>query len=275
MTQITLTDIEVSFGSRVVLDVPELALGDSPLTVLLGRNGSGKSTLLNTACAQQQPTKGTISIQGKQLSKWSQRELAQQIAYVPQHLPEVPGLHVSEFVALGRFAWTGAFASHTKQDDDTVSAAMHSADITKYAHSPLSSLSGGERQRAWLAMMIAQQAPLMLLDEPVSALDVEHQFEAMQLLADCSEQAGNAVVVVLHDINLACRFATRIIVMAEGKVAFDGKPATLLDPSTLRHLFGIPFVLLPHDSLPLPLAVPFPLAGKAAHRQPLTSQQLA
>lgn len=241
-------EIEVRHGNRSVLRIDALAIDPSQVTAILGHNGSGKSTLLNVLARQLRPNSGTVSLAGRPLADFSQRELARGLAYLPQRLPEAAGLTVRELVRLGRFCWRGALGRWREDDRAIIDEAMAQADIADFADRLADSLSGGERQRAWVAMLLAQQSPLLLLDEPTSALDLGHQYDLVGLLCDLNRKAGRGVVVVLHDINLAARFADRVLVLKAGGVAFDGSGEELLSADRLTDLFGVEIGLARHPA---------------------------
>lgn len=247
-----LEDIERCHDGRPVLRVGHLALGEEGLTTILGHNGSGKSTLMSLLARQDRPDRGRILLEGRDLGGFTQKALARQIAYLPQRLPPVAGLTVQELVGLGRFAWRGALGRWSAADHGAVDTAMKETGCAAFAQQLADTASGGERQRAWIAMLLAQEAPCLLLDEPTAALDLAHAHEVMQLLRRISRDKGRRVVVILHDINLATRFSDRIVALHGGEVRFDGTPAELLDPGVLHDLYGIEMSLLARpDDLPL------------------------
>ncbi len=203
---------------------------------------------------QQAPSSGTITLNQQALSGLSQRQLAQQLAYLPQRLPDVAGLSVRELVRLGRFPWRGTLGRWKKQDQLAIEQAMNDTNVSHYAQHLADQLSGGERQRAWIAMLLAQQAPLLLLDEPTSALDLAHQYELMTLLSRLNQQQQRGIIVILHDVNLACRFADRIIALKQGKICFDGSAQALLQHDTLKQVYGLNFDLITQPCQSLPVA---------------------
>ena len=239
-------DVRIEKEGRTILDVERLELKQSDFTAVLGHNGSGKSTLAKLLARQMQPDTGQVDLNGCPLSSFSQREFAQSIAYLPQYLPVATGLTVEELVLQGRYPWRGAFGRWTKEDYGRVTDAIANADITDFSKKSLDTLSGGERQRAWIAMLLAQQSPLLLLDEPTSALDIAHQYDLMKLLNTLNNDEGRSVFVILHDINLACRFANRIVVLKEGRVAFDGSPSEIMNEEFLSSLYEIDICLSDH-----------------------------
>ncbi|MEM9605193.1 MAG: ABC transporter ATP-binding protein [Pseudomonadota bacterium] len=255
---ITLAHVSVRHGDRRVLSVPALRFGATGMTAILGQNGSGKSTLMRIAAGQLKPSEGTARLGDDPILSFSTRRLAQRLAYLPQHLEPVQGMRVRELATLGRYAWRGALGRHTEADRAAVDTALAQCGCTDMADAPVSHLSGGECQRAWIAMLLAQQAPTLLLDEPISALDISHQLAVLDILRSHSVSVGQSCIVVLHDINLACHYADRIIVLDRGEIAFDGEPRALLESNTLPRLFNAPFALLHHPGRSLPVVSPLP-----------------
>lgn len=233
---------------RTLLAIDKLNLDPKGFTLVLGHNGSGKSTLLKLLARQELPSSGSIRLNGQSLESLSQRQLAQQIAYLPQQLPDAPGLTVTELVRLGRFPWRGLFGRYGQQDKQLVSEAIAQTGLTEFAQCSVDQLSGGERQRAWIAMLLAQQAPLLMLDEPTAALDLAHQYQLLELLQRLHQERGCGVIVILHDLNLALRFAKQILALKSGAVAFQGTQQQFANPETLSELFGVAIELIPHGS---------------------------
>lgn len=250
-----LNQIVVRRDGREILNIEALNIAPHQFTVVLGHNGSGKSTLMKLLARQLKPDTGTLLLNGKHIHLYRQRALAQQIAYLPQRLPQVAGLNVKELVRLGRFAWRGTFGRWQAEDERLIDAAMHDTDMAHYADHITDTLSGGERQRAWVAMLLAQQSPLLLLDEPTSALDPAHQYEVMALLRRLNRDQQRGVMTILHDVNLATRYADRIIALKQGRLIFDGTPQQLLSPMVLNELYGIDTHIIPHPTQNTPLAV--------------------
>ncbi|MHB2267158.1 ABC transporter ATP-binding protein [Aliihoeflea sp. PC F10.4] len=250
-----LRDIVMRHGGREVLNVPSLDLSDDGFTAIIGHNGSGKSTLMSLIARQQTPSSGVVRLDGRAIDSFPQRELAQRIAFLPQELSTAPGLDVRELVGLGRYAWRGALGRWREEDRQAVNAALAQTDMTDFADRMADHLSGGERQRAWIAMLIAQDAPLLLLDEPTSALDLVHQYAVMSLLRSLNRKAGRGIAVVLHDVNLAARFADRVIALKNGRIAFDGTPQELMADDLLSDLYGIDIRLVAHPDDAHPIAI--------------------
>lgn len=250
-----LNNIRVHRQGRDILSVDSLKLATNEVTVILGHNGSGKSTLMKLLARQLLPDQGELRLNGQLLSAYSQRELAREIAFLPQQLPPVAGMDVRELVLQGRYPWRGLLARWNEQDQRLVEDAMAQTDVLRYADQLTDLLSGGERQRAWVAMLLAQQSPLLLLDEPTSALDLSHQYELMSLLHRLNRKTGRGVMVILHDINLAIRFADRILALKQGRPAFEGVPDALLSERTLSELYDIDIRLCAHPERDAPVAV--------------------
>ncbi|WP_462380084.1 ABC transporter ATP-binding protein [Pseudomonas sp. Marseille-QA0892] len=255
---LSLKDIQVRHDGRVTLDIDRLDIAEDAFTVILGHNGSGKSTLMNLIARQTEPVTGHISLDDQPLSRYSQRELAQRVAFLPQRLPDVAGLTVRELVRLGRFPWRGLLGRWRTEDLDAVEAAMKQTDVLQFADHLADTLSGGERQRAWIAMLLAQASPLILLDEPTSALDLSHQYELMALLRALNEGAGRGIVAILHDVNLTARYADRIIALKQGRVFFDGTPDELLSSQLLTALYDIDIQLIDQPGAARRIAVVAP-----------------
>lgn len=243
-----LSNIQIVRGGRQILGIDQLNIPTNELTVVLGHNGSGKSTLVNLLSGQMSPDKGSVELNGQNLSSLKTKELAKQIAYLPQKLPASAGLTVEELVRLGRFPWRGALGRWNAEDKQIISQAMQRTGVTPFAQALADNLSGGERQRAWVSMLLAQQSPILILDEPTSALDVHHQFQLMALLSELNKTENVGIIVILHDLNLALRYATHIVALKKGQIAFEGKADMLLDEARLSELYESPITLIDHPT---------------------------
>ncbi|WP_282167164.1 ABC transporter ATP-binding protein [Shewanella japonica] len=250
-----LSHVKVIRDERTILDIEQLNIDPHALTVVLGHNGSGKSTLVNLLANQFQPEAGDITLDNQPLKKYSAKELARTVAYLPQKLPEVAGLNVSELVRLGRFPWRGTLGRWRDEDQQIIEKAMAETGVTEFKDALADQLSGGERQRTWVAMLLAQQAKMMILDEPTSALDIQHQYQLMELLSRLNKETGVGVIVILHDLNLALRFATQIVALKKGLIAFQGDTDILLDEALLSDLYATPVTLVDHPNKPHKVAI--------------------
>lgn len=243
-----LSDVTMVRDDRTILSIGQLAVPTDRFSVVLGHNGSGKSTLVGLLSGQQKPDSGRILLHGRDICTFSARELARAVAFLPQKLPPSVGLTVRELVRLGRFPWRGAFGRWNAEDARVIDDALDKTGVARFAHTPADSLSGGERQRAWISMLLAQQSPVVILDEPTSALDVHHQYQVMTLLAELNREHGLGVVVILHDINLALRYATHVIALKQGRVAFEGPVHLLLEERALSALYHSPIRIIDHPA---------------------------
>lgn len=251
----SLRDVRFSVPGRELLHGLTLDIPARRAIALIGHNGSGKSTLLKLLARQQTQTSGSISFQSEALSRWSERAFARKVAYLPQSTPEASGMLVRELVALGRYPWHGTLGRFSPADRRKVAEAIELTDIGHYADRLVDTLSGGERQRVWLAMMVAQDAECLLLDEPISALDIAHQVEVLSLVHRLASEKGVAVVVVLHDVNMAARFCDEIIALHSGQLIARGTPATIMQPGELQRIYGIPMEVLTQHATGKPVAL--------------------
>jgi iron complex transport system ATP-binding protein len=250
----SLENVSFKIGDRTLLQPLSLALPKHRVCGLIGHNGSGKSTLIKLLARQQQPTTGTLRFAGQPLAHWEHRALARKIAYLPQQLPAADGMTARELVALGRYPWHGALGRFSARDAEQVRQAMELTDVVRFAERAVDSLSGGERQRVWLAMLVAQESECLLLDEPISALDIAHQIEVLALVRRLSEERGLGVVVVLHDINMAARFCDDLIALKGGCLLASGPATELIRAETLSAIYGIPMGTAPHPHGGMPIS---------------------
>ena len=243
-------------GGRTILHPLTLELPAGRVLGLLGQNGSGKSTLLKLLARQEAPTSGTIAFEGRPLPAWRERDFARRVAYLPQETPAAPGLRCRELVAFGRYPWHGALGRFSKVDQTKGDEAMALTDTARLADRAVDTLSGGERQRVWLAMLGAQDAGCLLLDEPISALDIAHQIEVLDLVRRLSHERGTGVVVVLHDVNMAARFCDEIMALKEGRLVARDTPARFMQEGRLREIYGIDMAVLRHPASGTAIGVP-------------------
>lgn len=252
----TLFDLKgVSFAVGRAEILPRLSLDmvAGRMVGIIGPNGSGKSSLIKLLARQQAPTGGTISLLGRPLDHYSDRELACTLAYMPQFTPPAEGMTVGELVALGRFPWHGALGRIGPVDRRKTADAMARTGLEPFAGRLVDSLSGGERQRCWLAMMLAQDTSCMLLDEPTSALDLAHQAEMLELVRDLTRERSLSAIIVLHDINMAARYCDEILALKAGRVVARGSPAEIMRTEMLHHLYDLPMGVISHPSTGQPL----------------------
>lgn len=245
-----LSDIRVVREGRTILALPRLQIPTDRMTLILGHNGSGKSTLATLLSGLVRPDAGQVLLDGTDLFSLPERKRAQRVAFLPQKLPASAGLTCRELVRLGRYPWRGLFARWKPEDEQAIDAGLAATSTARFASAFADDLSGGERQRVWIAMLLAQQAPVMILDEPTSALDVRHQYSTLALLEKLNREQGRGVIAIIHDLNLALRFATHIVALKRGQLLFAGSAELLRDPHLLETLFEMPIRLLPHPQPP-------------------------
>lgn len=224
---------------RILLHPTSLAVPAARLIGLIGHNGSGKSTLLKLLARQQPASGGELRYAGRPLAAWGGREFARRVAYLPQNPPPTGGLTVRELVRLGRYPWHGALGRFSAADREKVDEAIELVHLAGFADRLVDTLSGGERQRAWLGMLVAQDPDTLLLDEPISALDIAHQIEVLALVRRLSRAKGLGVIVVLHDVNMAARFCDEMLALHSGRLIARGTPAEIMNADTLRAIYGI------------------------------------
>ncbi len=254
VSMFALDAVSFAIPGRVLLEPLTLDLPARRVVGLIGHNGSGKSTLLKLLSRQQPATSGEIRFEGKALKDWGDRPFARKVAYLPQQTPPAAGMLVKELVALGRYPWHGALGRFGQVDRDKVAEAMALTDVELFADRLVDTLSGGERQRVWLAMLVAQDADCLLLDEPISALDVAHQMEVLSLVQRLSAERGLGVVVVLHDVNMAARFCDEIIALHGGRLIARGAPEVIMTAPELEAIYGIPMGVMPHPETGQPIS---------------------
>ncbi|WP_029354529.1 ATP-binding cassette domain-containing protein [Bosea sp. 117] len=250
-----LADVRFGVEGRTLLHPLSLAVPAGRVVGLIGHNGSGKSTLLKLLGRQIEATGGDIRFEGRLLADWGTRAFARRVAYLPQSAPAAGSMTARELIALGRYPWHGALGRFTALDRQKVEEAIALTDTGAFAHRLVDTLSGGERQRVWLAMLVAQDASCLLLDEPISALDIAHQIEVLSLIRGLCRDRGTGVVVVLHDVNMAARFCDDIIALHGGKLMARGRPQEIVTPGTLERIYGIAMDVIRPDGGG-PVAVP-------------------
>ncbi|MEG3130643.1 Fe(3+) dicitrate ABC transporter ATP-binding protein FecE [Pantoea cypripedii] len=230
-------------GKRVLQDV-SVSFASGQITALLGPNGCGKSTLLKTLARLLAPDEGQVFIGDQPLARFSSRQLARHLALLPQQHLTPEGVSVAELVAYGRHPWLPLWGRLSAHDREQVQAAMERMGIAQLAQQRVSDLSGGQRQRVFLAMLLAQDTPVILLDEPTTWLDINHQIELMKLMGELKAQ-GKTVVTVLHDLNQASRYCDQLVLLAAGALVTQGTPTQVLQPEILKRVFQVNVAVVP------------------------------
>lgn len=248
--------LRAGYTGRVVVDGLDLALPRRAVTVVIGANACGKSTLLKTLARALRPIAGTVLLDGSDVAAAPARAFARAVGMLPQDPVAPDELSVADLVGRGRHPHHGWFDRWTAQDDDVVAQALAATGTTDLADRHVDELSGGQRQRVWIAMALAQDPDVLLLDEPTTFLDLTHQLEVLDLLRDLNRARGTTIVMVLHDLNLAARYADHLVVMAEGAVVAEGAPAEVVTPEVLRTAFRLDALVVADPVTGGPLIVP-------------------
>lgn len=231
--------IEVAYDGDPVLHDLTVDVPDGQVTTIIGPNGCGKSTLLRALARLQPVSKGTVLLDDRPIQAQPSRDVARVLALLPQSPIAPEGLLVRDLVARGRHPHQRWFAQFSPADEEAVRDALRQTSTEELADRPLNALSGGQTQRAWIAMTIAQQTELLLLDEPTTYLDLAHQVEVLNLVCRLNQQHGRTVAMVLHDLNLAARYSDHLVLMAAGRIVARGEPAQILRPELLHEVFGL------------------------------------
>ena len=239
MSRIEATDLSISYGRRPIIEGMNLTIPESKITSIIGPNGCGKSTLLKTVARIMKPLSGSILLDGKAIHKQSTKEIAKKIAILAQspHTPDE--ITVKDLVSYGRSPYQKGFGQLTAKDWEMIHWALEETNLLEYADRFVHALSGGQRQRVWIAMALAQDTDILLLDEPTTYLDLAHQLDVLQVLERLNKKQGKTIVMVLHDLNHASRFSDYIVSMREGEVIKAGAPREVMTNEVLRSVFDI------------------------------------
>jgi iron complex transport system ATP-binding protein len=259
-------DLSLSYDGRMVVEGLQLAIANGTITAIVGANGSGKSTILKALARLLVPARGAVYLDGKAIHREPTRQIARRLAFLPQRADCPEGLTVRELVASGRFPYRPAFGGLTRRDEEVIDWALAVVGLEDLAGRAAVALSGGERQCAWIAMALAQQTETLLLDEPTTFLDVRHQLEVLDLTQRLHREQGKTVIMVLHDLNLAARYADRMVAIRDGRLLASGSPDEVMRPEMLRELFGIDAVVLrdPRRGTPICVAYGPPSPGSGS-----------
>jgi iron complex transport system ATP-binding protein len=248
--------IRLAYGDRIVVDGLTLSVPPERITAIVGANACGKSTLLRGLARLLAPATGSVTIDGADIQSLPGREVAKRLGMLPQSPAAPEGLTVGDLVARGRHPHQRWFRQWCPDDERAVVAALQATDTLDLAQRALDELSGGQRQRAWIAMALAQETEVLLLDEPTTFLDLAHQHEVLELLWDLNVTRGRTLVLVLHDLNQACRYAHHLVAMRDGVIVAEGEPASLITAEIVREVFGLDVQILSDPQTGTPLVVP-------------------
>jgi len=249
-------NLTVGYDADPVIDGLDLALPASGITMIVGGNGCGKSTLLRTLARLLKPRTGSVLLDGSAIAQLPTKEVARIVGLLPQAPVAPDGIRVADLVDRGRTPHRGWLGGRDRRDDEVVADALHVTGMAEFAERTIDELSGGQRQRAWVAMALAQEPDILLLDEPTTYLDLAHQVELLQLLVRLSRERGTQVVVVMHELNLATRYADHLIAMRDGRVVAEGAPGDVVTVELLRDVFDLEAVVVPDPIAGTPMIVP-------------------
>lgn len=262
--------VTIGYDNQPVVHDLSIDVIDGSVTAIIGPNGCGKSTLLRSMARLLSPVSGDVLLDGEVISSISSKEVARRMALLPQTPIAPDGLRVGDLVARGRHPHQKWFQQWSPEDEAAVDEALAWTDISELKNRSLDHLSGGQRQRAWIAMALAQDTGLLLLDEPTTYLDLAHQVEVLDLVARLNRDRGRTVVMVLHDLNLAARYADVIVVMHQGQIVAKGTSIDVFTPEMLSEVFGLSADVIPDPRTGLPIIVPTSWAGHLV-REPVNA----
>ncbi|AJE48861.1 ABC transporter ATP-binding protein [Celeribacter indicus] len=249
-------DLAAGYGARAVLDGIDLGLVPGRITAVVGANACGKSTLLRAMSRLLAPVRGEVLLDGRPVHKMPPRELARRLGLLPQTPIAPEGITVLDLVSRGRHPHQGIFARWRAEDEAAVTRALEATGTLDLAEREVGELSGGQRQRVWIAMALAQETGVLLLDEPTTFLDINHQIEVLDLLTDLNRTRGTTVVMVLHELNLAARYADVLVAMKAGRIHATGRPEDVLTEAVLREVFGLDGLVIPDPVSGKPMMIP-------------------
>lgn len=247
--------VTTKYDKHIISENLSVEIPDRSFTAIIGPNACGKSTLLRTLANLVKPSVGHVLLDGKDIKSYKSKEVAKKLGLLPQSSTAPDGITVANLVAHGRYPHQSFIHQWSDTDEQAVIKAMRLTQTTDLANRLVDELSGGQKQRVWIAMVLAQQTPLMLLDEPTTYLDIAHQIELLELFTDLNKQ-GHTLVAVLHDLNHAARYATHLIAMKEGQVIAQGKPADIVNAELIYDVFGLKSKIIEDPITGTPLVVP-------------------
>jgi iron complex transport system ATP-binding protein len=249
-------ELTLAYDELTVVDALSVDLPPGRVTVIVGANACGKSTLLRGLARLLKPAGGTVVLNGSDIQGQSTKAVARVLGLLPQTPVAPDGISVADLVGRGRYPHQGWFRQWTPEDDDAVASALEATDTLALADRTVDELSGGQRQRVWIAMALAQQTGILLLDEPTTFLDVTHQIEVLDLITDLNRRSGTTVVMVLHDLNLAARYADHLIAMRDGRIVAEGPPAAVVTQETVSGVFDLECRVVEDPVSGTPMVVP-------------------
>ncbi|MEV0966584.1 ABC transporter ATP-binding protein [Streptomyces sp. NPDC049910] len=271
MQRLTAESVTLAYDRRVIAEDLSVAIPDNSFTVIVGPNACGKSTLLRALSRMLKPSQGRVLLDGQTIQTVPARKVARTLGLLPQSSVAPDGITVGDLVARGRYPHQGLLRQWSQEDERIVRESMAETGVAGLADRYVDELSGGQRQRVWIAMALAQQTPLLLLDEPTTFLDIQHQLEILDLCAELHETRGRTLVAVLHDLNQAARYATHLIAMRDGRIAAEGPPGDVVTAGLVERVFGVRAQVIDDPETGTPLVVPLARRGRASSEAPRAS----
>ena len=254
--KITVENMNLHYGKFHALRNINMAIPEKEITAFIGPSGCGKSTLLRTLSRLMTPAHGHVWLDGEHIQHYASKEVARRIGLLAQNATTPGDITVQELVARGRYPHQPLFTRWRKEDEEAVTKAMQATGITHLADQSVDTLSGGQRQRAWIAMVLAQETAIMLLDEPTTWLDISHQIDLLELLSELNREKGYTLAAVLHDLNQACRYASHLIALREGKIVAQGAPKEIVTAELIERIYGLRCMIIDDPVAGTPLVVP-------------------
>jgi iron complex transport system ATP-binding protein len=255
--------LSLAYDDHLVVDELSVSIPDGSITVIVGANACGKSTLLRGLARLLKPRAGTVLLDGEDIHRRPTREVATHLGILPQQPVAPDGITVADLVARGRHPHQRWLRQFSSDDEAAVAAALEATATTDLADRCVDELSGGQRQRVWIALALAQGTPLLLLDEPTTFLDLAHQVEVLDLLRRLNTAEGRTIVAVLHDLNLACRYADHLVALRDGAIVAAGPPDEVITPTLVREVFSLDAEVMPDPLTGTPLVLPIPASARA------------
>ncbi|MGW2188902.1 ABC transporter ATP-binding protein [Streptomyces sp. NPDC001719] len=255
-SRLTAESVTLAYDQRVIAENLSVAVPDRSFTVIVGPNACGKSTLLRALSRMLKPTSGAVLLDGAAIDSYPAKQVARTLGLLPQSSVAPDGITVADLVARGRYPHQGLLRQWSREDERIVVESMTATGVDGLADRHVDELSGGQRQRVWIAMALAQQTPLLLLDEPTTYLDIQHQIDVLDLCAELHEEQGRTLVAVLHDLNHAARYATHLIAMRDGRVVAEGEPREVVTAELVEKVFGLRCQVIDDPETGTPLVVP-------------------
>ncbi|KAA6450586.1 ABC transporter ATP-binding protein [Bacillus swezeyi] len=237
MSAISTETLSLGYGETIIIDELNLTIPKGEITVFIGSNGCGKSTLLRSLARLMKPKGGSVLLEGSSIAKLPTKEVAKELAILPQGPSAPEGLTVLQLVKQGRYPYQNWLKQWSAEDEEAVSKALKATRMEELAERTVDSLSGGQRQRAWIAMTLAQETDIILLDEPTTYLDMTHQIEILDLLFELNEHEKRTIVMVLHDLNLACRYAHHLVAIKDKQIYAEGRPESIINCQLVQDVF--------------------------------------